>query len=207
VYVAGKFRKPYGDFGRIVIDNVVNSARWMLKRYARCIRGVIHVNKRPNAGPVADQGQFAFAYELNRGAVQRERGSGSIETAVTQNDAGEPVRACHKAFKLLNCGDCRRHVFGRGWVERVVFSLDSAAFAAVGPACIALRDKRMDTYIARCREKVFRTFGAKPVCSCQSRFEIPEVTHRLERGHLMHDYVRAGFHNRLLDRFPVQPVH
>jgi hypothetical protein len=59
-----KFRQPLGDRGRVVIDDVVDTAAAVLHRCDRGLGGVGDVDERPHAAAVTDDRELAPADHL-----------------------------------------------------------------------------------------------------------------------------------------------
>ena len=198
----GEVGQPLRHRRRIVVDDVVDARLAPLHGRDRSGGGVVEVDERPHPGAAADDRHLAGADQLDH----RLRRSRPVEAAVAQHDPGQR-RLHHRLLQVLDGGHgLPLRLRGLG-VERVVLGLHRPTGAAVGPACVALRDDLLDAARLGRGQQVPGPGRPQLVGRGEPAVEPPQVRRSGQRGHLVNDHVRLRLGDRSPDRDAVQPVH
>src|SRR4051794_30790191 len=121
------------------------------------------MDEGPDTGPVADDRQSSLADQLHQGAVEGEAGARTVEVAVSQCDAFQPVRRSDGLLEIADRVQRLALVRRRIRVKRVLLRLRTLAGALVVPVAVALGDHSPDTGRARRLEEVVHSLGSQPV--------------------------------------------
>src|SRR5690554_1062353 len=142
-------RQPDGDGSGLVVDDVVDTGCAAIHCRYRCAGDVLYVDERPDAGPVAHDGDHTFTDHVGDGAVPGDSGSRSVEEAATQGESFDVGGHRHRVFEVADGREGIAKPGRRIGVERVLFRLDRSTHRSKRPAAEALGDKTAGANLPR----------------------------------------------------------
>lgn len=201
----GEVGEPLGDWCGIIVDDVVD-AGLCFESGDGSGGGVVQVEEGPDAGSVSDERDFPFTDIFDCGAVGGDGAVGTVERAVTKNDAGDARFVENCGFKGSDRVEDGFHARWRVWVERVFFGFESGAGPGIGPACEALSDKFFCACVDCGGKEVAGAFGAEAIGEGEVTVEVAEIDARRNRCELMNDDLRLDLSDAFVDGLKVECV-
>src|SRR3954464_991927 len=137
----GERRQPGRDFGRLIVDDVVDARCATGDRRDCCARGVEDVNEGPDSPASADDGKASLPDHFVDVASFADCGTRPVEPSVSQGERFEERSAADLLLEVANCCETLGEAFGRLRIERIFLSFDWPSLLRVRPAAVALRDE------------------------------------------------------------------
>jgi len=182
-------RQPLAGRGGIVVDDVVDPRFAAFQREHGRGGGVVEVDERGEAAPLAHDRELPLAHGLDQPVVGR-----AVEDPVAKRN---PAGVSHRLVEIPHRGVALAHPRQRVGIERVVLGLYRSALACVAHAGEALRHEPLNARIARGGEERVDALGAKPIGLREAAVQVPGEPHTAQRGRLVDDRVRFRLQDRL----------
>ena len=160
----------------------------------------------PPPSPTTGNWRLRMAARVGGGRVGAQGGAGSVEPAVAEHHALDPVRPGHRVLQVADGVQHAAELLRRVGIERRVLVLHGPAGARGRPAREALRDEAARADRAAGGEQVVGALRTQSVRGLEEPVDVAHVEVARQRRELVDDHLGLGGRHRLGDRVGVERV-